>query len=58
MQQLFIATHSNLFDLDPKRYLDVSLDDARADVVRFVEQLNEHEMLERGAPTGARGPSL
>ena len=37
---------------------DVSLDDARADVVRFVEQLHEHDMLERGASSGARGPSF
>ena len=37
---------------------DVSLDDARADVVRFVDQLDEHGMLEHGTPAGAREPDL
>jgi hypothetical protein len=27
VEQIFVATHSNLFDLDPERYLDVSLDE-------------------------------
>lgn len=30
LQQLFIATHSNLFDLDPTGYFDVSLDEQGA----------------------------
>lgn len=41
IDQLFIATHSNLFDLDPTGYFDVSLDEegctvvARADLTRI-----------------------
>lgn len=40
IDQLFIATHSNLFDLDPTGYYDVSLDDGstvveRADLSRI-----------------------
>jgi AAA domain, putative AbiEii toxin, Type IV TA system len=34
IEQLFIATHSNLFDLDPDGYFDVSLDEGGATVVR------------------------
>lgn len=33
IQQLFIATHSNLFDLDPAGYFDVSLDAEGATVI-------------------------
>ncbi|GAB4542100.1 MAG: hypothetical protein Tsb0020_54700 [Haliangiales bacterium] len=33
LSQLFIATHSNLFDLDPKGYFDVSHDAERGTVV-------------------------
>lgn len=34
VDQLFIATHSNLFDLDPTGYFDVSLDNDGCTVVR------------------------
>ena len=32
---------------------EVGLDEARADVVRFVRQLDEHGMLKDGSPAGA-----
>ncbi len=38
VQQLFVATHSNLFDLDPTRYFDVRLDDGQT-VVTDVDDL-------------------
>jgi hypothetical protein len=34
VEQLFIATHSNLFDLDPSGYFDVSLDESGATLVK------------------------
>lgn len=44
IQQLFIATHSNLFDLDPAGYFDVSLDAEGATVIerRPLRDLDRH----------------
>ncbi|MBI4955208.1 MAG: AAA family ATPase [Myxococcales bacterium] len=50
VQQLFIATHSNLFDLDPTGYFDVSLQSG-ATFVRRVADLSEidrHHLYEPG----------
>lgn len=44
IEQLFIATHSNLFDLDPEGYFDVSLDETGATVVKRcpIQEVDRH----------------
>lgn len=39
VQQLFIATHSNLFDLDEKGYFDVRLDEHEGTVIQYETDL-------------------
>ena len=50
IDQLFIATHSNLFDLDPEKYYDVSLDGENGTVVkaRPLSEIDEHHLYEPG----------
>lgn len=43
VEQLFVATHSNLFDLDPGGYFDVSLDDGATVVKRCpIAEVDRH----------------
>ncbi|MFO0747784.1 MAG: hypothetical protein U1F43_19280 [Myxococcota bacterium] len=44
IDQLFIATHSNLFDLDPRGYRDVSLEPGKGTVVRraSLDEVDQH----------------
>jgi hypothetical protein len=44
LDQLFIATHSNLFDLDPTGYFDVSLDERGATRVERKQGLSEIDL--------------
>jgi len=49
INQLFIATHSNLFDLDPTRYWDVSLVDGETHVVpKSLDELDRLHLFEPG----------
>jgi energy-coupling factor transporter ATP-binding protein EcfA2 len=49
VDQLFIATHSNLFDLDPSGYWDVSLVDGATQIVRKpLHALYAHHLYEPG----------
>ena len=49
-QQLFIATHSNLFDLNPDGYWDVSLDDAGHTQVEWspLSRIDDKHLFEPG----------
>ena len=40
IEQLFVATHRNLFDLDPSGYWDVSLDASGSTVVKQISDLS------------------
>lgn len=49
LDQLFIATHSNLFDLDPDGYWDVSMVDGETRVVRKpLHEIDRHHLWETG----------
>jgi hypothetical protein len=49
IHQLFIATHSNLFDLDPARYWDVSLVDGETHVVpKPLDEIDRLHLFEPG----------
>jgi len=49
INQLFIATHSNLFDLDPTRYWDVSLSDGETHVVpKPLDEIDRLHLFEPG----------
>ncbi|MBI4702715.1 MAG: AAA family ATPase [Deltaproteobacteria bacterium] len=50
VDQLFVATHSNLFDLDPMGYFDFSLDDSGCTLVqrRGLDVLDEQHLYEPG----------
>lgn len=51
IHQLFIATHSNLFDLDPTGYWDVSLDSATAETRiarKPLSEIDAHHLYEPG----------
>jgi hypothetical protein len=49
IDQLFIATHSNLFDLDPDGYWDVSMVDGETRVVRKpLHEIDLHHLWETG----------
>lgn len=59
IDQLFIATHSNLFDLDEKRYFDVKLENGRT-VVRSksLDQIDRDHLYEPGPAKHALKRSL
>lgn len=49
VDQLFVATHSNLFDLDPRWYWDVSLVDGETRVVRCaLDEVDARHLYEPG----------
>lgn len=49
VHQLFVATHSNLFDLDPRGYFDVSLQGGATVIVRKpLHELYAHHLYEPG----------
>lgn len=50
LDQLFIATHSNLFDLDPGGYFDVSFDPERGTQVtrKSLDEIDKHHLYEPG----------
>lgn len=50
IDQLFIATHSNLFDLDPEKYYDVSLDGEKGTIVEAKElsEIDKDHLYEPG----------
>lgn len=50
VQQLFIATHSNLFDLDPTGYFDVRRDDSGSTVVerKALSEIDKRHLYEPG----------
>lgn len=49
LDQLFIATHSNLFDLDPTGYWDVSMVDGETRIIRKpLDEIDAHHLHEPG----------
>lgn len=49
LDQLFIATHSNLFDLDPDGYWDVSMVDGETRIARKpLHEIDHHHLWETG----------
>lgn len=49
LDQLFIATHSNLFDLDPSGYWDVSMVDGETHITRKpLDEIDAHHLYEPG----------
>jgi hypothetical protein len=54
IDQLFVATHSNLFDLDPDGYWDVSLDASTAETRVVRKKLSEIDALHLYEPGPAK----